>query len=94
MDSRHDEQAVHGDDRYQLTDAGRAALASDPVGLLHACARDLNDRAEARRRHAAGGCPDAERHLAVAAELDELAGEYHTRALKALNERKPGSDVQ
>ena len=92
MDSRHDEPAVYGDDRYHLTDAGRAAVAADPVGLLHACARDLNDRAEARRRHAAGGCPDAEPHLAVAAELDELAGEYHTRALKALNGRAGGVD--
>lgn len=79
----------HEDDMPLLTDAGHAAVAADPVGLLHACARDLNNRAEARR-HASRGCPDAEHHLAVAAELDELAAEYHTRALKALNARAGG----
>lgn len=77
------------EDRYHLTEAGAAAIAADPVRLLRQLAAELDTRAEARRRHAAGGCPSAEHHLAVAAELDDLAATYRTRALRAITHREP-----
>lgn len=74
------------DDVYELTEAGRAAIAADPVRLLRALAAELDERAEVHRRaeiRCGPGCFSA--HHARADELEHLAAEYRTRALQALN---------
>lgn len=72
------------DDVYHLTETGHAAVIVTP-DIRRALARELDDRAEAHRRAASIGCLSRERHHAIAEELDAIAADWRTRALRALH---------
>lgn len=69
------------DERYQVTEAGRVAVATDSVTTLRTFAAELDVRAEVHRRHA-HDCPDSHTHRAIAEALQALATDWRTRAIQ------------